>query len=40
MVCLCGAGAAVGGVAETEGPGLWAGAIGHLHFLVTFTPLS
>lgn len=29
-----------GGVAETEGPGLWAGAAGLLHFLASFTPLS
>lgn len=41
-VCSCGAvGAAVGGgVAETEGPRMWAGAGGHLHFSVSFTPLS
>lgn len=25
--------------AETEGPGLWAGASGYLHFLVSFRPL-
>lgn len=41
MVCLRAAGAEVGGEVfeETEGPGLWAGASGYLHFLVSFRPL-